>query len=502
MSGLAGRIIRSFAFVRKETTEVVHQPRLLATLVLGPFALLIAFGLGLSEQLPTFSALFVAPEGSTVGDTVEDYAEELASYVEYRGVVSSREEAIERLLRGEVDVVAVLPEDPFSSIRDDHRAVIEVYHTSLDPIVAAAIEGAARLAADEINRQILATIVAEGQSASDLLQTVLPPAEAGVAEVRRLLESDRREDAEEAIEDLSDVLSDVEDDVGDTLSLIEGVERAATTDSGTPTARSLRRAIERLTEPSPEATIDERLEQIAVVEQSLVAVRTNLETLRDVRPEVLIRPFRASTQGVDNDVRSALGFYVPSILMLLLQHLGITFSALSLVRERQLGTVELFSVAPVSSGEILLGKCVAYLALGGVVAALLIGAVRLLLDIPYSGTAVELGAVTLVVLLASIGIGFLISLGSTSDSQAVQLSMLTLLASFFFSGFFLPLDRLGQPAGIVGSVLPATHGISVAREVMLRGNAVPVGDIGQLLAIAAVTLGLTWRGLRRHLRGS
>ena len=494
------RVTRVTGVIRKETVGVLRQPRLLVTLVLGPFLILLVFGLGLSDSRPQFSVVFVAPEGSTAARTVERYADELASYIQYRGVVTDEATARQRLLDGEVDIVAVLPEDPLAELRQDHRAVIDVYHHALDPIVAAAIEAAARLAADEINRQIVAGIVAEGQTASQILDQALPPVEIGLTEVRRRLEAGEVSEADARLEEMEDVLERVGDDAGDTLTLVEETREAGRAAERTVSSGSeLRRAIARLLEPPATATPESRLAQLAVVEGALADLRAELEVLRGVRPDVLIRPFRAVTTGLDRQVTSALGFYAPSIVMLLVQHLGVTFSALSLVRERQLGTVELFAVAPVSTGEILLGKCVGYLLLGGAVVVVLAPSIQLL-DVTFAGAAVPLIAAMFLVLLASLGIGFLISLVSASDSLAIQLAMLSLLASFFFSGFFLPLDQLGGPAAVVGALLPATHGITIAREVVLRGNEVPLGDVAQLLAISAVTLGVTWHGFARQLR--
>jgi ABC-2 type transport system permease protein len=73
--------------------------------------------------------------------------------------------------------------------------------------------------------------------------------------------------------------------------------------------------------------------------------------------------------------------------------------------------------------------------------------------------------------LAALGIGFLISAWSSSDSQAVQLSMLVLLMSMFFSGFFLPLENFWAPVQAVGYALPLTHAISGFQNIMLRGTA-------------------------------
>ena len=105
-----------------------------------------------------------------------------------------------------------------------------------------------------------------------------------------------------------------------------------------------------------------------------------------------------------------------------------------------------------------------------------------------------------VVLLGSLGIGFLISLVARNDTQAVQLSMLVLLASFFFTGFFLSLDQLEPPVDWVSRLLPATHGIAMARDVALRGRALPLDPFLSGAVLAAVTFVVSWIGFVRRFR--
>lgn len=98
--------------------------------------------------------------------------------------------------------------------------------------------------------------------------------------------------------------------------------------------------------------------------------------------------------------------------------------------------------------------------------------------------------------LASLGIGFFISALSSSDSQAVQLSMLVLLLSIFFSGFFLPLQNFSAYVRPVGYVLPLTHGLSSFQNIMLRGTAPSLlawGALSAISVVAALLVGLVWR---------
>jgi ABC-2 type transport system permease protein len=100
--------------------------------------------------------------------------------------------------------------------------------------------------------------------------------------------------------------------------------------------------------------------------------------------------------------------------------------------------------------------------------------------------------------LASLGIGFMISAWSKTDSQAVQLSMLVLLLSIFFSGFFLPLENFASPVREIGYFLPLTHGITGIQSIMLRGTSpsdftwLALGLIA-LVTFVIVAIMMQWR---------
>ena len=183
---------------------------------------------------------------------------------------------------------------------------------------------------------------------------------------------------------------------------------------------------------------------------------------------------RAPVRGLDRERRwptiEPVDFYTPSALVLLLQHLALTFAALSLVRDRELGLFELLRVGPLSSCEIVAGKTIAYLIVGLVSAWSLMAAAVLRARRPVRWAA-SAGCRRLgLVLLASLALGTLISLISRTETQAVQWSMLTLLAGLFFSGFILSLDGLTYPVRRSAWLLPVTYGIRMLQDVMFRGH--------------------------------
>jgi ABC-2 type transport system permease protein len=222
----------------------------------------------------------------------------------------------------------------------------------------------------------------------------------------------------------------------------------------------------------------------------------------DISPEVVAKPTTAVTENVAPSDPTVLNFFAPAVLALVLQHLGVTLTALSMVRERLSGQMDLFRVAPANSAEVLIGKYVAYglltLLVGGIVGALMV----FVLGVPiFSGYAVAIGIVLLLA-FASLGVGLLISLVADSERQAVQLSMLVLLASVFFSGFVLPVQDFIGAVQYVAYALPVTHGIATLQEAMLRGEVSSVWMIGALAAIGAALYLLSLVRLQRILKSA
>src|SRR5665648_719569 len=100
-------------------------------------------------------------------------------------------------------------------------------------------------------------------------------------------------------------------------------------------------------------------------------------------------------------------------------------------------------------------------------------------------------------LFTSLGIGFVISIVSQTDSQAVQYSMIILLASVFFSGFILSLDMLWEPVKVISWLLPTTYGTLMLRDIALRGYEPNWAMLGGLIVFGVVMMFVSWRLMRR-----
>jgi ABC-2 type transport system permease protein len=248
--------------------------------------------------------------------------------------------------------------------------------------------------------------------------------------------------------------------------------------------------------------VQEQRERLQSINARLEQIERVTSQLKTVPPEVLVSPLATSPQNIaqTNYKPSYITFYSPGVVALLLQHMAVTLAALTLVRENLLGSVELFRVAPVGSMQIMLGKYLGFTLFGGLIATLLTLGLYYGLGVPFIGNPLWYAALVLLLLWASLGVGFLISSVSQSESQAVQLSMIALLASVFFSGFFLPLGNFIREVRAVAYVLPVTHGVQGFQDIMLRGRLPSDATLAWLGGIALVCFVLAWQLWRRNLR--
>jgi len=215
-----------------------------------------------------------------------------------------------------------------------------------------------------------------------------------------------------------------------------------------------------------------------------------------IPPDVVAAPTVARPDNVAQSTPTIVVFYAPAVLALVLQHMGVTLPALSLVRERLSGAMELFRVSPVTTLEILIGKYLGFGILAAAVSLALLATLQGLIHVPLLGSVTFLAATLFLLGFASLGLGLLISVVADSERQAVQLSLLVLLASVFFSGFVLPITEFVPAVQVAAHALPVTDGIRLIQDTMLRGSTLEPELLGVLGGLGILFFALT--ALRLH----
>ncbi len=168
------------------------------------------------------------------------------------------------------------------------------------------------------------------------------------------------------------------------------------------------------------------------------------------------------------DLVSAI-FIVPGLIGALLMQTTITQMAVSVVREREKGTLEALIVSPIRRWELLLGKILPSLgvAYGQMTMALLVA--HYIFDVPIRGSLVLLYALSLLFMWGTLGIGIFVSASSRTVPQAMQLAFLTFLPSIYLSGLLFPIEGMPWAAQYLAAVIPLTYYLRVVRGIVLKG---------------------------------
>ena len=208
-----------------------------------------------------------------------------------------------------------------------------------------------------------------------------------------------------------------------------------------------------------------------------------------VQPIILFNP----------DGRTA-NFIIPGLIAILLQIVAIVLTAISIVREREKGTLEQLLVTPIDPLGLMLGKLAPYLFVGLFEMSMILFAMRFGFSVPIRGSLVFLFAMALVYLFALLSIGLAISTRAQTQAQAQQMAQMFLLPSIFLSGYIFPQNGLPFVLRWIGRVLPATHMIEIMRGVVLR-EAGPLElwpNVAALVAISVAMVAMSVRNFKKQ----
>ncbi|WP_172294697.1 ABC transporter permease [Pseudoruegeria sp. HB172150] len=161
---------------------------------------------------------------------------------------------------------------------------------------------------------------------------------------------------------------------------------------------------------------------------------------------------------------------VPGLLGVILQMTMVMMTSMALTRETERGTMENLLAMPATALEIMLGKVLPYLVVGGVQVAVVLIAARLLFHVPFVGDLWLLLLGVLIFVLALVLMGYTISTIARTQMQAMQLTFFYFLPSILLSGFMFPFRGMPVWAQALGEILPLTHFLRMIRAVMLKGS--------------------------------
>ena len=193
-------------------------------------------------------------------------------------------------------------------------------------------------------------------------------------------------------------------------------------------------------------------------------------------------------------------FLVPGLMGFIMMLTAVVSTALSVVREKERGTMEQLRVTSLHPGQLIAGKTLPYLGISLLASAIIVAAARFLFSVAVRGSYLDLFLATLVFLVGALGFGLLVSSFARSQAMAFQAgSLLSMLPAIFLSGFIFPIRSMPLVLQGVTYVFPARYFLVVLRGVILKGAGLhPYREQMLFLVLyALVVLGIAYARLSR-----
>jgi ABC-2 type transport system permease protein len=162
--------------------------------------------------------------------------------------------------------------------------------------------------------------------------------------------------------------------------------------------------------------------------------------------------------------------FVPGVMAMVLLLVCTMMTALTVVREKELGNMEILLASPINPIKIILAKAVPYLLLSIINITTILLLSYFVLDVPINGSLFLLYAESILFILVSLGLGLLISAGTDSQQSAMFISLVAMfLPTVMFSGFIFPIENMPLPLRIISNFIPAKWFFIIVKSVMIKG---------------------------------
>ena len=218
-------------------------------------------------------------------------------------------------------------------------------------------------------------------------------------------------------------------------------------------------------------------------------------------PAASLPPFNIEVHARYNPAAETQLNIVPGLVGTILTMTMLIFTALSVTREIERGTMENLLSMPITPLEIMLGKIVPYIVVGIVQAAMIIAIGVFLFGVPILGSLVLLAGLSTLFIAANLSIGYTFSTIAQNQLQAMQMTIMFFLPNILLSGFLFPFAGMPTWARWVGEALPLTHYLRIVRAIMLKGAAAADlhYDAGALTVLMLVAMTIAVTRFRRTL---
>lgn len=183
------------------------------------------------------------------------------------------------------------------------------------------------------------------------------------------------------------------------------------------------------------------------------------------------QPLNIESQFWYNKDLNTTQYFIPGLIAMILIIISVILTSISLVKEKELGTIEQIRVSPVSSLQLIIGKIIPYLLISLLIASSILAMGYLLFGITVKGSYLFLFLGTICYLLATLSMGVFISTIADSQQVAFQMSQLiSQLPTVILSGFIFPIESMPVPIQILSNIAPAKFYIIILRDILIKGT--------------------------------
>ena len=200
------------------------------------------------------------------------------------------------------------------------------------------------------------------------------------------------------------------------------------------------------------------------------------------------------------DLKSRV-YFVPGVIVTIIALVTIMLTAMSIVREKEIGTMEQLMVTPIRPIELIVGKLLPFAIVGVIDSALVVAAALLVFQVPVRGSFPLLFACTVLFLLSSLGVGLFLSTISRTQQQAMMMSFVFFLPAMLLSGFAFPIRNMPEPVQFLTYLNPLRYFMRIVRDLFLKGVGVETlwQPMAALAVFGVVILGLSALRFRKTM---
>ncbi|MCL4850056.1 MAG: ABC transporter permease [Bryobacteraceae bacterium] len=186
-------------------------------------------------------------------------------------------------------------------------------------------------------------------------------------------------------------------------------------------------------------------------------------------PREIVSVNVASRVWFNPELRSRT-YFVPGVIVNIVMLVTVMLTAMAIVREKEIGTMEQLMVTPIRPVELIIGKTVPFAGVGVVNMMMITVAALLVFRIPFRGAALLLLASTLLFLLTTLGLGLFVSTVSQTQQQAMMSTFFLFLPALMLSGFAFPIQNMPAPVQWLTYLIPARYFMEIVRGIFLKGT--------------------------------